>query len=72
MSTDLENLQARRTSILAELAALDANAPGGLPNGPPGIDHVGYKDSLYRELEQIERRIAALQGPIEFQSEATT
>lgn len=60
MATDLANLITRRNNITAELAALTSSAAGGLPNaGKSGIDHVGYKDGLYRELETINRLIAS-------------
>lgn len=52
---DNEYLKTRVEAIGAELAALDQTQPGGLPNagGADEIDHVGYKDGLYRELAQI-------------------
>jgi len=63
MPTDLENLQSRRSVITAELAALSSTAAGGKPNAAAaGIDHVGYKDGLYRELKQIQETIAMLGG----------
>ena len=72
METDLENLQTRRSNILTELASLAAANPGGRPNiggGAGGIvDHVGYKDGLYRELENLNRLIAQLDH-FEFLSE---
>jgi hypothetical protein len=54
-------LQARVEHIWAELEALDINAAGGKPNasGQPSIDHVGYKDGLYRELESIKALVGA-------------
>ncbi len=65
MATFLENLTARRNAIAAELAALTATTAGGKPNASAtGIDHVGYKMGLYRELEEIEKRIAAAGGSI--------
>lgn len=75
MATALENLQTRRESICAELAALgsslgvpDTTKAGSVPNkSGDGInmDHVGYKQSLYAELKMIDEQIAALQGPFE-------
>jgi hypothetical protein len=54
MATDFENLKARRTAIYAELAAMAVTKAGGLPNArDSGVDHVGYKDGLYRELREI-------------------
>jgi hypothetical protein len=75
MATDLENLQARKAAILAELAALDTTKAGGLPNASgPGVnvDHVGYRDSLYRELEKIDQLIAAAEGPFEVEMRGET
>jgi hypothetical protein len=69
MPTDLQNLQTRRTAIYTELAALDSTKPGGKPNISGGgggiVDHVGYKDGLYRELELIDKRISQSEGPWE-------
>lgn len=70
MATDLENLTTRRSAILTELAALDSDAIGGKANtnSPNAIDHVGYKRSLYDELERIDARIAAVQDPFEIET----
>lgn len=67
MATLLENLKARRDAIGVELAALTASKAGGAPNatGGEGLDHVGYKDALYRELKEINELIAAAEGPWE-------
>lgn len=58
----LSNLRTRRNAIAAELAALTNTAAGGKPNmgGIAGgsVDHVGYKDGLYRELEEIDKLLA--------------
>jgi hypothetical protein len=63
MATDLENLTARRSAILAELAALGPTKAGGLPNSTTsGIDHTGYKKSLYDELAQINELISQIGG----------
>lgn len=64
MATAYENLKARRTAICAELAALTATAAGGKPNATGGsgaVDHVGYKDGLYRELKEINAALAQLE-----------
>ena len=61
MASDLENLKARRSNILARLAAMDGTGPGDrvdLQAMGSGSQHVAYKDGLYRELETIERLIA--------------
>lgn len=57
MPTDIQNLKTRRSAIYNELAALSSTAAGGKPNqsgAGTGVDHVGYKDGLYRELREIE------------------
>ena len=68
MATLLENLVTRRNAIGEELAALTATKAGGLPNASSNVDHVGYKDGLYRELKEINQQIAVLQGPVEVES----
>ena len=71
MATLLENLITRRDAIGAELAALSASKPGGLPNASgPGanVDHQGYKASLYAELREINQQIAAAEGPFEIET----
>lgn len=65
MATYLANLLARRDAIGTELAAITATAAGGKPNASAtGIDHVGYKDGLYRELKEINDLIAAAGGAV--------
>lgn len=60
MPTFLENLKTRRNAIATELAALTSSGAGGKPNAQAtGIDHVGYKDGLYRELAEIDKLIKA-------------
>ena len=55
----IAQLKTRRDAICTELAALTETAAGGKPNSQlGGIDHVGYKDGLYRELREIEELIA--------------
>jgi hypothetical protein len=73
MATYLENLTTRRDAIATELAALTNSLAGGKPNaGASGVDHVGYKDGLYRELAELDKLIAAAQessdGPWEEES----
>jgi hypothetical protein len=65
MATDLENLTARRTAVIAELAAISSATAGGMPNNPSGVDHQGYKKSLYDELASLNPLIAQADGPIE-------
>lgn len=63
MATDIENLQTRKSAVLAELAAIDTDAPGGLPNSQAsGVDHQGYKAGLYAELREIDSLITAAEG----------
>lgn len=57
-------LKTRRDAIAAELAILAKNRPGGKPNSANGggattVDHVGYKDGLYRELKALDELIRA-------------
>lgn len=68
MPTDLENLIARRSSILAELAAITPASSGGKPTysiDGQNVDHTSYRRSLYEELAAIDRQLVALQGPFE-------
>jgi hypothetical protein len=69
MASDYENLTTRKSAILAELAALSSSTAGGRPNinsgGAGTVDHVGYKDGLYRELKEINAQLDILQGPWE-------
>lgn len=58
-------LRTRRDAILTELAALTTSGAGGLPNASGDgvtVDHVGYKDGLYRELAEIEKLLRSLPG----------
>jgi len=77
MASDFENLKTRRSAILSELAA--GQTPTGNSFRKPTYSIDGqtvswdrYRTSLYEELKTIERLIAATQGPVEVQSEATT
>jgi hypothetical protein len=75
MPGDLENLLARKSSILAELAQLTAASPGGKPTysiDGQMVDHAGYRKSLYDELAILDRLIAAARGPIEQVGKAVT
>lgn len=74
MATDLENAIARKSAIWAELAALDVTKAGGKPNtsGSNTVDHVGYKDGLYRELRELNALIDTLGGGFEIMTEGTT
>lgn len=74
MATDIENLKARRSAICAKLADLNDKAVGGNANTSGGggthVDHVGYKDGLYRELRELTGLIAAAEDAFEVTSEA--
>ncbi|QDV78081.1 hypothetical protein [Botrimarina mediterranea] len=64
-TTDLlANLKARREEIGVELAALTNATIGGKPNAGSAnqVDHVGWRLSLYKELEEIDRQIARYEG----------
>ena len=58
------DLRTRRDAIGVELAALASDEAGGKPNaaGPNAVDHVGYKDGLYRELLKIKESLIAFGG----------
>lgn len=75
MATDISNLLTRRSNILAELAALTSTASGGKPTytiDGQTVDHVGYRTSLYQELQFINEQIAIAEGPYEELAQATT
>lgn len=75
MATDLENLQTRRSAILAELASLTSSRNGGRPTysiDGQMIDHVGYRKSLLEELKSLNEMLSAIQGPFESVDQATT
>lgn len=59
--TDYNNLTTRRTNILSELAGMTSTSTGAKANAsqPGSVDHVGYKDGLYRELKAIEELLLA-------------
>ena len=67
----IDQLQTRYAAIVAELSVLNASGPGGIPNatGSGMVDHVGYKDGLYRELKTIREQLAELDGSFELHSE---
>lgn len=75
MATDLNNLQTRRSAILAELAAMTSESSGGKPSysiDGQKVDHTAYRLSLYEELERIDRLIAAASGPFEVVARGVT
>lgn len=66
MASDLQNLVARRSAILTELAACSlGSAAGGINSQAAGIDHAAYKRGLLEELRAINEVIAVVEGPWE-------
>lgn len=68
MASDLDNLQARRAAITAELAAMTSTSMGGKIDfsvDGQSESHVAYRLSLYQELELIDKQIASAEGPWE-------
>ena len=75
MPSDVDNLLARRASILAELAAITPASSGGKPTyslDGQNVDHTHYRLSLYDELAAIDRQLVTLQGPFEERSQGDT
>jgi len=82
MATYLENLKTRRANIASRLAGLSFGDAGDKPDwqgSGGGAGHVAYKDGLYRELEYLDKQIAAAEldpdlggeGPFEGVMEAS-
>lgn len=68
MASDLDNLQTRRTAIYVELAEMSSTTPGGKPDysvPEQSVQHVAYRMSLYDELDKIDGKLAAAEGPWE-------
>ena len=66
-------LETRRDAILAELEVLDSTKVGGKPNAPQtGVDHIGYKRSLYDELASIQQQLSQYRDSFEVVIEAYT
>lgn len=64
----ITDLIARRDAILTQLAAMGPTAPGGLPNTSgtgDHVDHVGLRQSLYAELNELDGLLEKLCGPHE-------
>lgn len=62
MSVVLERLRVRREYVANQISEILMTTVGGKPNamtadGGTTIDHVGYRDSLYRELAQLDEAI---------------
>lgn len=68
MPTNLDYLVLRKTAIHKELSELSTSKVGGGVNSSGagvGVDHSGYKKSLYEELTEIDKRISIEQGSFE-------
>jgi hypothetical protein len=73
--SDITNLLTRRSSVIAELAAMNSTASGGKPSysiDGQQVDHVAYRQSLYDELRELNAQISVLQGPFEEQGVGIT
>ena len=62
-NTYLDNLRTRRDQVCQRLADLDRDAAAGskpnvkMADGGTTIAHVGFRKSLYEELEQLDKLI---------------
>lgn len=68
--TEIESLQARKDTILSELATL-TSAPTYSIDGQ-WVDHNAYRQSLMNELEKLNELIANAEGPFETKTNAQT
>jgi len=59
-----ESAEVRLAAVMAELAALDGTKAGGLPDGPSGVGHQGYKAGLLNEAKTLQESIASLKQMI--------
>lgn len=64
MATDLANLLARRSAILAELAELSASQPD-YSKGNQSVQWASLRKQLTDELKSLNEMIAAFDGPWE-------
>ncbi len=74
-SEELNQLKTRRAAITAEISQLNQSTAGGKPSytiDGQSVDHVGYRKSLYDELDRINQAISALSGSIELTSRGVT
>ncbi len=67
MPTDLENLLARRSAILVELAAIEASKPDYV-KGNQSVAWTAMRKGLMDELTTINATIAAFDGPWEIET----
>lgn len=62
-NTYLDNLRTRRDQVCQRLADLDRDAAAGskpnvkMADGGTTVDHVGFRKSLYEELDQLDKLI---------------
>ncbi|QDU75437.1 hypothetical protein Pan97_24690 [Bremerella volcania] len=64
----IADLLARRDAVLAQLAGLSSTSVGALPNTTgtgDHVDHTGLRQSLYRELAEIDQLLERIAGPHE-------
>lgn len=66
--SDLDNLLARRSAILAELATLASRVSYKIDGQE--VDHNAYRRSLLDELAAINQLVDGLQGPFEVETKA--
>jgi hypothetical protein len=69
LSTDLQFLLNRRSAIFTQLNSLSAGAAGYGPNTSGegiSVDQQGYRLSLFKELEYINKQISLVGGPYEY------
>lgn len=62
------DLLTRRDAVLTQLAELGSTSVGALPNTAGSgdhVDHVGLRQSLYRELADIDQTLERIAGPHE-------
>jgi len=62
-TTDITNLETRRSAICEELASLTPYSGKDLPNRASqgvNVDYVGYRKSLLEELKQIDEAIKSI------------
>lgn len=64
----ITDLLTRRDAVLEQLAGLGSSSVGALPNTTGSgdhVDHVGLRQSLYRELAEIDELLERIAGPQE-------
>jgi len=72
-SSIIDKLKTRRDAIIDELNSMTSASAGGKPNSSlTGVDHVGYKRSLYEELAMLQKQLAGYADPFEIGIEGYT